>query len=332
MNVGKINAGRPELSIIVPVYNAEKYLHSCMDSIIMQTFTDWELILVDDGSSDGSGKICDAYAAEDSRIRVLHQNNGGACAARNIALDMVRGQYLTFVDSDDEYGTCTTLEVNVQKLKQDSSISVLQFPYVYVEGDRKRQYSHKNMVLCSKTDVYEHFLLEDIRGYLWNKIFKASLFDDIRFPSDISLAEDMYVLQDILDKIDCFCFSEEGQYLYYRREGSITVSKTKAKESDAFMTFRRMLAKSRQYPDADKAAFSCFFFTTLSQLLQIYALWGWDDAGELDSLKQYVPGIAVLNGKLRFKYKLKIIQIKILGLRLFSRFNVYFKRRRRRFA
>ena len=91
----------PEISIIVPVYNTEKYLHRCIDSILAQTFTDFELILVDDGSSDNSPKICDEYAEKDKRVRVIHQENGGVSRARNIGIDNSCGTYLMFCDSDD---------------------------------------------------------------------------------------------------------------------------------------------------------------------------------------------------------------------------------------
>ena len=98
----------PVLSIIVPVYNVEKYLARCIDSILAQTFTDFELILVDDGSTDNSGEICDEYAGKDPRIIVIHKENGGVSSARNHGLDIARGEYITFVDSDDQIGTYTT--------------------------------------------------------------------------------------------------------------------------------------------------------------------------------------------------------------------------------
>ena len=91
----------PKVSVIVPVYKAEKYLHQCIDSILSQTFTDWECILVDDGSPDRSGAICDEYAQKDARIRVIHKENGGVSSARNVALERIAGEWLTFVDSDD---------------------------------------------------------------------------------------------------------------------------------------------------------------------------------------------------------------------------------------
>ena len=91
----------PKISVIVPVYNTEKYLHRCVDSILAQTFTDFELLLIDDGSTDSSGAICDEYAQKDSRVRVFHKENGGASSARNLGLDNATGEWITFCDSDD---------------------------------------------------------------------------------------------------------------------------------------------------------------------------------------------------------------------------------------
>lgn len=92
---------KPKVSVIVPVYNAGKYLHRCIGSIMAQTYTDFELLLVDDGSTDGSGKICDEYAQKDSRIRVFHKENGGAASARNVGLDNACGEWIAYIDGDD---------------------------------------------------------------------------------------------------------------------------------------------------------------------------------------------------------------------------------------
>ena len=101
-NVMEENNTKPKISVIVPVYNVEKYLRRCVDSILTQTFTDFEVLLIDDGSTDGSGKICDEYAKKDKRVRVFHKENGGVSSARNLGLDNVRGRYVTFVDADDK--------------------------------------------------------------------------------------------------------------------------------------------------------------------------------------------------------------------------------------
>lgn len=113
-----------EISIIVPVYKVEPYLRKCVDSILAQTFTDFEVILVDDGSPDNSGKICDEYASKDSRVRVIHKKNGGLSSARNAGIDVARGKYLGFVDSDDyiEKDMYELLYDNIVKEQADLSI------------------------------------------------------------------------------------------------------------------------------------------------------------------------------------------------------------------
>lgn len=134
---GKKEKGeRPILSIIVPVYKVEQYIGACIESILKQTLTDWELILVDDGSPDRSGAICDEYAARDCRIQVLHKENEGVSAARNAALDIASGKYVTFVDSDDEIGSSTTYEENVAILEENSEVDIVQYPHVQIPDNK----------------------------------------------------------------------------------------------------------------------------------------------------------------------------------------------------
>lgn len=125
----------PAISVIVPVYNAEKYLHRCIDSILAQTFTDFELLLIDDGSKDKSGAICDEYADKDSRVRVFHKENGGVSSARNAGLDNVRGEWVAFLDADD-YFLSNGLEILLYTaLERKAKVSAANF---YVEKDNKR--------------------------------------------------------------------------------------------------------------------------------------------------------------------------------------------------
>ena len=120
----------PLISIIVPVYKAEKYLHKCVDSLLEQTFTDFEILLVDDGSPDKSGEICDEYAEKDSRIRVFHKENGGVSSARNLALDNAKGEFVMFLDSDDWLDN-VCLDVCINTIN-DNVLDVLQFGFMYV--------------------------------------------------------------------------------------------------------------------------------------------------------------------------------------------------------
>ena len=125
----------PAISIIVPIYNVERYLCECIDSIIAQTFVDWELLLIDDGSTDNSRLICEDYASKDKRIRVTHKPNGGVSSARNLGLDHAQGEYLTFVDADDWIDK-DNLEICVSAMEQNR-LDVLQFPFKRIGADGK---------------------------------------------------------------------------------------------------------------------------------------------------------------------------------------------------
>ena len=126
----------PIVSIIVPVYNVEKYLHRCVDSILAQTFTDFELLLINDGSRDNSGAICDEYAAKDSRIRVFHKENGGLSSARNLGLKNVRGTYIIFVDSDDYWLDLDSLSV-LYGVASKFDCDIVRGEYIYVDDNDK---------------------------------------------------------------------------------------------------------------------------------------------------------------------------------------------------
>ena len=121
----------PKISVIVPVYNTEKYLNRCIDSILAQTFTDFELLLIDDGSTDCSGKICDEYAAKDSRVRVFHKENGGVSSARNMGLDNAQGEWITFVDSDDWVHEDFLKKRLALALNDNADIAYCDVEYVY---------------------------------------------------------------------------------------------------------------------------------------------------------------------------------------------------------
>ena len=158
----------PKVSIIVPVYKAEKYINRCVDSIIAQTFTDRELLLIDDGSPDKSGEICDGYARRDKRIRVFHKKNGGVSSARNLGLDNVRGEYVTFVDADDciYSGAVGALITNMECSKVD--LVQCAFNRQFIEGEKKGN--------CSGTlwpvEYIEHGFLGT---HVWGSFLKMTI-------------------------------------------------------------------------------------------------------------------------------------------------------------
>lgn len=172
------------VSVVIPVYNVEKYLSECLDSVIYQTYKNLQIILVDDGSTDSSGKICDEYAEKDNRITVVHQKNAGAGVAKNTGLELIDGDYFSIIDSDD-YIELDMYEKMVNSLeKYNSDIAQCLFRNVFVNDSFDRKYKIKGnypKVLTSKKFLSE--LLYDWKYAIFaNKVFKTSLLKNIRFP------------------------------------------------------------------------------------------------------------------------------------------------------
>lgn len=181
----------PKISIIVPIYKAEKYLHRCLDSILQQTFTDWECILVDDGSPDHSGAICDEYAKRDCRFKVVHKENGGVSKARQSGLEMAQGEYVIHVDPDDWVD-----KVMLESLYNEATAGnydVVIFNILKEYQDRKQILRQKPFSLDSKV-ILRELLEHKIHGSCVNKLVKRSVINDnsVTFPTDIICWEDLY--------------------------------------------------------------------------------------------------------------------------------------------
>lgn len=211
----------PILSIITPVYNVEKYLPDCIRSIREQSFPHFELILVDDGSPDECGAICDAYALRDSRIRVIHQPNQGLSAARNRALEAARGEYITFIDSDDTV-SADALGKNMGILQKDAGIDVLEYPIFVYYGAPEAKLWRKGPHAFTDHPFEEWFRQKGYQHmYACNKIFKRALFHEIRFPEG-KIFEDIYTIPKLLKNSSRYFISDLGIYYYHAREGSIS--------------------------------------------------------------------------------------------------------------
>lgn len=182
---------KPKVSIIVPVYNAASYIRRCVDSIRMQTMEEWEAILVDDGSTDESGRICDSYAMVDSRFRAIHKANGGVSSARECGLQYSKGEYLIHVDSDD-YVDSTMLEELYRKAKEDNADMVIcDFVEEWYWGTKVQKQQPNS--LDARSIIREFF--GHLHGSCCNKLVRRSCFDeyDIHFPKGMNYCEDEYV-------------------------------------------------------------------------------------------------------------------------------------------
>lgn len=216
-----INCVNPLVSIIVPCYNVETYLRTCIESVIHQTYHNWELILVDDGSPDRSGKICDQYASNDSRIRVIHKSNGGLSSARNAGLDIIRGDYVTFLDSDD-FWHVDYLIILVEMLTNHNA-DIAQC--CYVRGVETTFPKHIQKHDVQIFDNHTIFTKQADKIVMWGKIYKAELFNGIRMPVGL-IHEDDWTTWKLYYKAKCIVVTSLPLYYYtYNPQSIMSISR-----------------------------------------------------------------------------------------------------------
>lgn len=218
------------ISIIVPVYNVEKYLDRCIKSILEQTFKDFELILIDDGSTDGSGKMCDEYLKMDSRIKVVHKENGGQGSARNVGIEMASGEYIGFVDSDD-YIDADMYELLYNNLvKENADMSICGEWHCYKDKPPKKNKPYY-AVLNTEDTVRLYLEIPYFSVGPCDKLYKKIIFDEIRYPVNKSY-EDLAVIFEIIFKCRKIVITFEQKYYYYHRENSTTTCRSAARHFD----------------------------------------------------------------------------------------------------
>lgn len=219
------------ISIITPVYKAEPFIDRCIQSVLSQSYVDWELILVNDGSPDNSLEICRRYAEVDQRIRVFTQENQGASVARNLALDQVRGEYIAFLDSDDTLNS-DTLEYVMQALEEHEACDIVQFP---MRGAVGRPTEHDVAVydtICIGVDqVVDMGKQEHLTWWITNKIFRRHIFDDVRFIPGMLYEDNLVCLEAIVRSRGCACISK-GRYNYHWNPNSVTKVPTRKNYTD----------------------------------------------------------------------------------------------------
>lgn len=188
----------PKVSVIVPVYKAEKYLHRCVDSILAQTFTDFEVLLIDDGSPDRSGAICDEYAAADPRVRVFHKPNGGVSSARQCGLDNAQGEYTIHADPDDWVEPDMLQELYAEAQLTKADMVICDFLQEY--GNGKSQYKKQQPYALDSETVLQQLLLQQLHGSCCNKLVKRACYNigNIKFPHNVIRWEDLLVNCELL--------------------------------------------------------------------------------------------------------------------------------------
>ena len=250
-----------KISIVVPIYNVEKYLNQCIESIINQTYKNLEIILVNDGSSDNSGKICDEYEKQDERIIVIHKENGGLSDARNAGIEIATGKYIGFVDSDDyiEEDMYELLYNNM--IKENTEISCCNRFLLY--ANKKEIYGEKKYYAVM--DSQEAIELSCKIGYIgisaYTKLYKRDLFSNIRYPKG-KISEDMYTTYKLFDKANKIVYDSTPKYYYRQRKGSITNSKKI--NINALEAAKEMIEFVRnKYPDIENDAIKYYLYTAI---------------------------------------------------------------------
>lgn len=203
----------PKISVIVPVYNVEKYLNRCIDSILAQTFKDFEVLLIDDGSTDQSGKICDEYAEKDERVRVFHKKNGGVASARQLGTEKARGEYSIHTDGDDWIEAMMLEQMYNAITNNKSDILIADF---FIDAKGKSKYTEQQSISMKPLDVLRNILCGQLMGCLWNKLIRHSLYKtyDIYFIENINYYEDVLVLAQLLQNDIKITFLHEAFYHY----------------------------------------------------------------------------------------------------------------------
>lgn len=207
------------ISAIVPVYKVEAYLRQCVESILSQTFTDFELILVDDGSPDSCGELCDEYARTDARVTVLHRRNGGVSVARNAGIDEAKGDYIAFIDADDWCEPSLLEHLYNQVRETSAQIAVCAMCRDFV-GSRSLYCVTPDRVLTARQAVRDLLRHEAITQGVFPKLFSRALFSDVRFPEGVKIAEDAATVFHLFTRADTVAYSSVPLYHYRQRQSS----------------------------------------------------------------------------------------------------------------
>lgn len=265
----KVSKKSPLISVVVPVYKVEEYLNRCVDSIIVQTYKNLEIILVDDGSPDNCGQICDDYAKKDRRIKVIHKENGGLSDARNNGIELSKGKYITFIDSDDyiENNYISVLYKSISSNNTDIAIS--SHKVVYDNGVVINKATEEESVLKPK-EVLKRILYDDgIDLSAWSKLYKKELFDDIKYPKG-RLFEDAATTYKLIDKSNKISICSFPTYNYIIRNNSITNVRFTTKKMDLITSTEEMTDYVKiKYPDLKQAADRRLMYAYLSTLSQL---------------------------------------------------------------
>lgn len=300
------------ISVIIPIYNTEKYLDKCLESVINQTYQNLEIVLVNDGSTDGSGAICDEYAKRDSRIKVIHKENGGVSSARNKALEIANGEYVGFVDSDD------SIELNMYEnlltflIENEADLAICNQVIVTEQGKKRSSRIDECLIIDKKRALEEVLLSRAFCGGPCNKLFKKSICIDLRFPEDIFFGEDLVFVVQAIKNAKTVALIPDVYYNYYERSESATKTKFSDKRYSDVFARKRVFELVEQEKDFEltELAHVSIILADLTMLQQL----GYDKEAQKKYCKKIQRSV-IENFKLkRLKYfsttlKLEVIMV-----------------------
>ncbi|MBI6027020.1 glycosyltransferase [Clostridium perfringens] len=309
------------ISIVVPIYNSEKYLKKCIDSILQQSYTNIEVILINDGSTDNSGKICDKYAKEDIRVKVIHKKNEGVSIARNIGIDLATGKYIGFVDSDDwiDLDMFDVLYKNIILTKSDFSICNYYKEYENSNSNFQdvKDYNSK-LEQFSAVQLLDKLLDDNrIKGYLWNKLFDLNIIRDnnIYFEKDVYFCEDLLFCVKYSFQCKNICFDERKYYHYLLNETSITKKYYSDKKLSSLLAIENIIILLKNLNRRDISNKYKTFFLNMNISLLMYGIY--EDSLSEDiyiMLKKNLNKFSILditNNRVKFSCILCRISVKI---------------------
>lgn len=240
-----------KISVIIPIYKVESYIRKCIESVINQSYENLEIILVDDGSPDACGNICDEYARKDTRIKVIHKENSGVSDTRNVGIKNATGDFIGFVDGDD-YISSDMFKILYETIKKyNADISIVSYYEMFNEKVIGGMDSNKLDIINKKEAIIELLRDKKIQSYCWNKLFKREMFEKIEFPSE-KYFEDMATMIQIFEKANIIARIEKPEYYYARRNDSIIGSKNlKAYNDYVDIMFQKYFYVFEKYPELE---------------------------------------------------------------------------------
>ena len=268
----------PDITIIIPVYNTEKYLSDCLNSVLMQSYKNYEVLLIDDGSTDNSGQLCDKYAAEDNRIKVFHKTNGGQADARNFGIKRAKADYLYFLDSDD-YISFDSLDFLLNKITNNNCEIAFANQIIFADG-KEFHIANKRIsqrVITPEEAIQKSLTLNNMTASSCGILFKKSLFNNLLFPVGRKY-EDIAIIPMIYSKASRIFITNEIKYFYRYRENSTTnyssvnPGKTIALISDELLAAEELLGyTAKYYPKIKFAAEDFLVNVSLDVIRRAYA-------------------------------------------------------------